>query len=169
MEIYADCLSLSKYQAILGGIISLVVFLIGIIVALVSIIIILLLYARKTRQRVSKFQRIPENDERIRCENITDVKHEIGLRETNANKFNRIEIIPTKEYFTLSDVTNQSSAVLSQDSNYYTTMLGVGNQVINLTNKNSHHENRPKFDYINSGEVSMDGVEDLDRGIVNVL
>ena len=52
-------------------------------------------------------------------------------------------------------MTNKKRAVEPPDSNYYTPMVGVGKQDIDLTNLNSQYENRPGSGHIKTGKSSM--------------
>ena len=109
-------------------------------------------------QRATQFKRIPKDDEKIKYENVQEVKTEIELGEINLNRYNRMEIAnatDSNEYLNLSDVTNQPLGVMNRESVDYTPMLGVENRNINLRDQHSHYENRPELEYLNIGDVTM--------------
>ena len=121
---------------------------------LVCVIIFLLEILRKRKPNSHQSKRIPGKDEKQTYE----TKPEIEQKETKPIQYDKRRRAIAKgpsDYIPLSEVTNKKRAVEPLDANYYTPMVGVGNQDIDLTNLNSQYENRPDSGHIKTGKSSM--------------
>ena len=137
-----------------GVLITLIVFLIGLVALLVCIIICLLVCLRKQKLNSHQFKRIPEKDEKPVYQTIPEVKQ----KETKPIQYDKRRIavaIGSSDYIPLSEVTNKDTAVDPPESNYYTPMAGVGSQDIDLKSQNSQYENIPDSGRMNTGEFLM--------------